>query len=148
MIVLICINKNKINFIIPFIKCKFDKLNFKAMNKLFISILFLFAGTAIANAQSLSQNQAGNGDNNNRISVTVFPNPVADIVNVLFDRPVGEPIVETFNVNGQRIPSPGNGGGDGSNKTEIDLSNAAPGIYVIKVYDGNEIIHVQQILKN
>ncbi len=132
----------------PTINGIFDKLNFNVMKKLTLSILFLLSGIVVTTAQSLSQNQQDNTDNTSRVIVTVFPNPVIDIVNVLFDKPKGEPIVETFNVNGQRMSPPSNGHGDGSGGVDIDMSALAPGIYIIKVYNGNEVLHVQKIIKN
>ena len=110
-------------------------------------MLLIIAGATIANAQTTSQNQPGRGNTDTRVSVAIFPNPVIDIVTITFDIPVKDPIVETFNVNGQKVLAPTNEQGAGSNKTDVDLSGAAPGTYVIRVRSGNEIIHVQKIIK-
>jgi hypothetical protein len=118
------------------------------MKKLLFSLLFLTTGILCATAQTMSQSQPGIGDNPTLVKVTVFPNPVKDIVNVNFDTPVKQPIVETFNVNGQRVLAPSNGHNDASGNTSLDMSAFAPGLYVVKVYSGNEIIHVQKILKD
>ncbi len=127
---------------------KFDELNFNTMNKLSFILLFLFAGIVSTSAQTAAQNQPGNGNGTTRVIVTVFPNPVIDIVTVAFDSPVKDQIVETFNVNGQRMPNPSDGHGNGNNTTQVDLSGFAAGIYILKVFSGGELLHVQKLLKN
>jgi len=131
-------------------KRKFEKLNFTVMNK---SILFtaisLLAGTLIVNSAN-GDDKPGSTKNTEKVSVVVYPNPVTDVIHIVFTNPVKEPIVETFNVNGQRVPAPASGGGSGdggSNKTEVDVSALSPGIYFVKVYSAKEVIHVQQIIK-
>lgn len=117
------------------------------MNKLVLTFVFLFAGIIIVNATSETQNQSGIGDDNTTVKVTVYPNPVVDIIHIAFEKPVEEPIVETFNVNGQKCTPPETSQGDGSNKTEINMSNQPAGIYIIKVFSKGEVIHVQKIIK-
>jgi hypothetical protein len=119
------------------------------MNKsIFFTAIFLLSGIVFINTAT-ADDKPGTTNNPGKVTVVVYPNPVVDVVTILFERPVDEPIVETFNVNGQRLPVPSTGGdGDGgSNKTEVDLSTLAPGIYFLKVYTRQEVIHVQQIIK-
>ena len=117
------------------------------MNKsIFLTAIFLLSGLVFINTAS-ADDKPGSTKNTARVSVVVFPNPVMNIVTVTCSEPIQQPIVETFNVNGQRVETPVTGGNDGSNKMEIDFSAAAPGIYILKVMSGKELIHVQQLIK-
>lgn len=131
-----------------FISRKFEKLNFNAMNKTtLLTALFLLAGMLFNNIVIADDNKPGSTKTTGKISVIIYPNPVMDVINITSSEPIQEPIVETFNVNGQKVTPPQSSQGDGSNKMEVDMSNAAPGIYFVKVFDGKELIHVQQIIK-
>jgi hypothetical protein len=131
----------------PFNKRKFEKLNFNAMNKTTLfTALFLLAGMLFNNIV-IADDKPGSTKSTGKISVVIYPNPVMDVINVTSSEPIQEPIVETFNVNGQKVTPPQSSQGDGSNKMEVDMSNAAPGIYFLKIFDGKELIHVQQIIK-
>ena len=131
----------------PFNKRKFEKLNFYAMNKsTLFTALFLLAGM-LFNTTVIADDKPGSTKTTDKISVIIYPNPVMDVINITSSEPIQEPIVETFNVNGQKVTPPQSSQGDGSNKMEVDMSNASPGIYFLKVFDGKELIHVQQIIK-
>lgn len=125
---------------------KFEKNKINTMKTTIFSTLFLFAGILASTANNTGD-QPGADKNSVRVAVTVFPNPVRDIINVNFDGPVKNPIVETFNVNGQKVQAPVTGGDEGSNKMQVDISNAAPGIYVLKIFSGSELLHVQKLIK-
>lgn len=115
-------------------------------NSIFLTAIFLITGTFFSKSAN-ADDKPGSTKNKNKVSVEIYPNPVTDFINVTFSKPIQEPIVETFNVNGQRVPAPSTGQGEESNKTEIDLSGLAPGIYFLKVFSGIELIHVHQIIK-
>lgn len=128
-------------------KRKFGKHNFKAMYKttLFTAIILLSGLVSINTA--IADDKPGSTKSTGKISTVVFPNPVMSIVTITCSEPIQEPIVETFNVNGQRVETPVTGDNDGSNKMQVDMSSVAPGIYILKVMSGKELIHVQQLIK-
>lgn len=117
------------------------------MNKsILFTAIFLIAGTLIVNSAT-GDDKPGSTLNTGKVSVVVYPNPVMHNVTVSYSEPLKHPIVETFNVNGQKVTPPQGSQGDGSNKTEVDMSNVAPGIYFLKFFNGTELIHVQQLIK-
>lgn len=116
------------------------------MNKFIFSVVFFFATTLFVNAEN-GDDKPGSKPNSGRVAVSVYPNPTNNIVNVNFNEPLEQPIVETFNVNGQKVTPPSMSGDDGSNKMEVDLSGVAPGIYVLKIISAGEVVHVQKIIK-
>jgi hypothetical protein len=117
------------------------------MNKatLFTAI-FLLTGLICINTAT-ADDKPGSTKSTGKVSTVVYPNPVVNVVTITCSEPIQEPIVETFNVNGQRVETPVTGGNDGSNKMQVDMSSISPGIYILRVMSGKDLIHVQQLIK-
>lgn len=77
---------------------------------------------------------SGIEENTSEISVSVFPNPSAGLVNLSFAAPIPELNVEIINANGQTILSQKF---TDQNSVTLDLSTQAKGLYFIKINNGS-----------
>ncbi|MCA6365337.1 MAG: T9SS type A sorting domain-containing protein [Bacteroidetes bacterium] len=79
-------------------------------------------------------------------TVSVFPNPASNLLNVTFD-PAGHTniIVEIMDVNGKVVQS--QVVTDGINKAELDVSSLAKGIYVVRVISTEGLLDSQSFVR-
>jgi hypothetical protein len=78
------------------------------------------------------------------ITFNVFPNPNTGIFNVLTPSMEQEAVIEVFSMDGRKVGSwiiPAN-----TTQQQIDLSDAAPGIYQLRYCDGIEAKCVKVIV--
>jgi hypothetical protein len=81
---------------------------------------------------------------NNINSVTVFPNPTNNIVNISFLNQVATLKVEVYNILGQKLLEQNDNQTD---STFIDLSNLSTSSYLLKISHDNEVLE-KLIIKN
>jgi hypothetical protein len=71
-------------------------------------------------------------------TLTLYPNPASDIVNIRFETPQGESQVEIYDLTGRLISSFINK--DNQGVYELDLAPMATGVYVVVLRQGGAII--------
>jgi len=73
-------------------------------------------------------------------TVSVYPNPAAHSANVLYNGIVGNIKVDICYLSGKIVRSQSFVSVAGDNKLPLDISGFAPGIYLVKVYDGMDVV--------
>ena len=73
----------------------------------------------------------------NNIEVSLYPNPANDILNIEMTSDVKS--IEIYNIQGQKVLS--------SNQKQINVSNLASGIYMIRIQDVDNAIATKKIVK-
>jgi hypothetical protein len=73
----------------------------------------------------------------NNLEAALYPNPVNDILNIKMDS--GIQSVEVFNLQGQKVKS--------SNQKQINVSDLAAGIYMVRIQDTDNAIATKKIVK-
>ncbi|SFB04259.1 Por secretion system C-terminal sorting domain-containing protein [Flavobacterium swingsii] len=95
----------------------------------------------------LSASQVGELHNNNvlassnfsqnNLKVAFYPNPVRDILNIETDTEIKS--VEVYNLQGQKVFY--------SNQKQVNISDLASGIYMIRIEDTNNAVETKRIVK-
>lgn len=93
------------------------------------------------NTDRIPMDGLGIDDKSNLSNVSVYPNPVANMVNIVGKGNITQ--VEIYNVSGSLVFSKRN---LNSNKTQLDLSSLKSGVYMIKVMSG-DVISTSKIVK-
>lgn len=91
-----------------------------------------------ADISSLYSNNtlSGTDFNYNNLKVTLYPNPVQDILNVETDLEIAS--VEIYNLHGQKVVQ--------SNQKVVMVSDLASGIYLVKIEDVNKNVSTKKIV--
>lgn len=80
--------------------------------------------------------------NQNNNSLLVFPNPSNGIFTIKSEEEITT--IEIYNVLGEKVRS---SSGNGSKKTEIDLSNQSKGIYFVQIKSGDKIYSQKVVIE-
>jgi thiol-disulfide isomerase/thioredoxin len=83
-------------------------------------------------------------DENENLSLSVYPNPTADRITVMVDEPASVQAMQLTNALGQTVWSTTTGIGE---NTVIDLSIFSPGVYILSVHTGKGT-YQHRILRN
>lgn len=70
--------------------------------------------------------------------ITVYPNPVKDILNIITDSEVSK--VEIFSLDGKKVKE--------ANQKKVNVSNLTNGVYILKITDSMNSTYTQKIIKN
>ena len=81
--------------------------------------------------------------NNSNESVTVYPNPVEQMLNINLNGLTGNSEINLYNLNGVRIMSKKTN----QSAIQFDLSKLSSGVYMIKVLNGNKTVSRHKIVK-
>ena len=79
----------------------------------------------------------------NTYDVRLYPDPVIDKLNVVLSKPVTEMRIALFSLNGVQLFSTKTN----SNNAELDLSQVASGIYLVKIIISGECVLAKQVVK-
>ena len=77
------------------------------------------------------------------LSITAYPNPTTDILNLKTDIESLDLSIHLYNINGKLLQSKKLD----DNKTSIDMSGLAPSIYFMKVFDNQHEVKTFKIIK-
>ena len=77
-----------------------------------------------------------NNFNQNNLEVALYPNPVRDILNVEIENEIKS--VEIYNIHGQKVIS--------SNQKQINVSDLASGMYLVRIQDVDNNIATEKIV--
>lgn len=77
------------------------------------------------------------------VSFSLYPNPAVDIINVFVNNQSEKLSIKIFNALGSEIYS-----SKIDSFTKIDVSEFKNSIYIVNIYDDNEIIHNQRLVVN
>jgi hypothetical protein len=90
----------------------------------------------------------GIGENNARVSLSVFPNPSSGIINLQMESLNSEIVdIKITNINGQVVFNENNIEVNSSLKKKIDLNTAVDGVYTIFIKGDNYVVDKKIILK-
>ncbi|PCI07918.1 MAG: hypothetical protein COB73_07555 [Flavobacteriaceae bacterium] len=96
------------------------------------------AGTILLNSVQINSTLSVNDvDFRDDASITLYPNPVNDVFRI--NSPLAIEKVEVFNLLGQKTMT--------VNTTTVDASGLSKGVYMIKVYQENDIISTKRFIK-
>lgn len=110
-----------------------DDREVKCATKLFLELPQCNTGQAKNGNTDETENLKGTGG-----TITLYPNPASDIVNIRFETPQGESQVEIYDLTGRLISSFINK--DNQGVYELDLAPMATGVYVVLLRQGGAII--------
>jgi hypothetical protein len=84
-------------------------------------------------------------DNENNYDCHIYPNPVQNEINIIFNQTIinGKIIITTLL--GQEVKTINL---TQTNFTQVDISNITNGMYFINIYDLNSLVYQQKIIKN
>jgi len=91
--------------------------------------------TVTINGITLSVN---NIDYKDDASISIYPNPVQNILNVNASKEVLK--IEVFNILGQKMLSK-------ENSSTVDISNLNKGVYITKIFQENDVISTKRFIK-
>lgn len=80
------------------------------------------------------------------ITITAYPNPVSNMLNVSFDNPMGGAFsVSIYSIDGKLIR---NATTESQDMLQVDMAELEAGVYIVKYYLGNAYVSSQKIIKN
>lgn len=88
--------------------------------------------TSLYNTNALSSQNF----NQNNIQVSLYPNPVNDVLNI--ETALDVQTVEIYTIQGQKVLS--------SNQKQINVSDLAAGMYIVRIQDGDNNIATKKII--
>lgn len=71
------------------------------------------------------------------LTVKLYPNPASEVLNFDVNQVVQS--IEIFNVNGQKVLAVGN-------QTQVNVSNLAPGLYLVKILDVENNVMIRKVV--
>ena len=77
---------------------------------------------------------------NTNQSLSIFPNPTRDIINIQVKNGLIIKSVEMYNIAGQKIMDTGF-------SKEINMSSLQDGVYLLRLEDGNGDVYIKRIIK-
>jgi hypothetical protein len=77
-------------------------------------------------------------------NLSIFPNPTNGILNVVLPNLTGNTSIEIFNSQGILVSKQT----ASKNISTLDISNFSTGFYLVKIFNNNQIIANQKIIKN
>ena len=110
-----------------------DDIEVKCATKLFLELPQCNTGQAKNGNTDETENLKGTGG-----TITLYPNPASDRVNIRFETPQGESQVEIYDLTGRLISNFINK--DNQGVYELDLAPMATGVYVVVLQQGGAII--------
>ena len=81
-------------------------------------------------------------DDIDNVSMSVYPNPTADKVNITFDG-ISEVSVEMYDIYGRRIERQE----ESNNVATIDMSSYASGVYFVRIYKADKLIATTKVVR-
>ncbi|CAM3289413.1 T9SS type A sorting domain-containing protein [Empedobacter stercoris] len=102
---------------------------------LFISILLFTLGTATAQSK-LDQDKS---------SISIYPNPAISTVTIKFDHPSKASSVSIYSIIGNEVMSKKL---DGSQKTNFNVQGLKKGKYIVRVFNQDGSTETQSLIKN
>jgi hypothetical protein len=87
-------------------------------------------------------------DNESISDATIFPNPAVDVVNVLFNAHAAATVqLSLISMNGATVHQEQYSGNGGLNKVTINVQNLSPGVYLLNIQAGAEIVQQKVVIK-
>lgn len=120
---------------------KVTDLDLRNDNRVFASTYGRGVFSGIFTAQPLLNNI----DFTTKFNVTIYPNPVTDILNIETNTYVGNLLIDLIDLNGRLVQS--NKISDFNEKYALTVSNLPKGIYILKL-KGEQFVHTQKISIN
>ena len=76
----------------------------------------------------------------------LYPNPANNLINLSYEFGNGVSYeVACFDINGKQVLN--TSWINNSTMKQIDISNLTPGVYLLKIVSGNDIIHTEKVVK-
>lgn len=80
--------------------------------------------------------------------VQLFPNPISNELQVKLIAIGGQSVIEVFDLTGKKVASKTTNTNTGTvNTTIVDMSRNAKGVYLVRITNNNQVIHLSKIIK-